>query len=106
MRKFVVLTDPDTAIGFRLAGVDVVEARSPEDARSMINSLSAKEDTGILAVNEDFLAAMDEKFMDKIEKMRRPIIIPVPSRAKGVDRKSYIERLLRKAIGYNVIMRR
>jgi V/A-type H+-transporting ATPase subunit F len=106
MRRFVVVTDPDTAVGFRLAGVDAVEARTPEEARGVIASLSAKEDTGILAVNEDFLAAMDEKFMDRIEKLRRPIVIPVPSGAKGADPRSYIERLLRKAIGYNVVMRR
>ncbi len=106
MRKFVVVTDPDTAIGFRLAGVDAIEARSPEEARGVIASLLARDDTGILAVNEDLLAALDEKFRDRIEKTRRPIVIPVPSTAKGVDKRSYIERLLRKAIGYNVVMRR
>jgi V/A-type H+-transporting ATPase subunit F len=106
MHRFVVVTDHDTAIGFRLAGVDVVEASSPESARDAIVALSAKDDTGILAVNEDFLLSLDEKFRDQIEKAHRPIIIPVPSRARGIDKRSYIERLLRKAIGYNIVMRR
>lgn len=106
MYRFIVVTDQDTAVGFRLAGVDVVEAGSPEEARAKIASLSARDDTGILAVNEDLLAALDEKSRDKLERMRMPIIIPVPSRAKGLDKRSYIERLLRKAIGYNIVMRR
>ena len=106
MYKFVVVTDPDTAAGFRLAGVDTFEAAGPEDARGIIMALIRKDDTGIIAVNEDYLSLLDEKLRERLEKLHRPITIPIPSRTKGLDRTSYIERLLRKAIGYNVVMRR
>jgi vacuolar-type H+-ATPase subunit F/Vma7 len=33
MYKFVVVTDHDTASGFRLAGVDVIEAPNLDEAR-------------------------------------------------------------------------
>jgi len=104
--KFVVVTDPDTAPGFRLAGVDVVEASSVEEAKKIIPSLLFKDDTGIVAVNEDFMASLDEKLMERIEKTHRPIIIPIPSRIRQIDRTDYIERLLRRAIGYNIVVRR
>ena len=106
MFKFVVVTDKDTASGFRLAGVDAFEASGPEDARNIITSLVHKDDTGIIAVDEEYLSLLDEKLREKLEKLPRPIIIPMPSRSKALDRRSYIERLLRKAIGYNVVMRR
>jgi len=104
--KFVVVTDPDTAPGFRLAGVDVVEASNVEEAKKIIPSLLFKDDTGIVAVNEDFMASLDEKLMERIEKTHRPIIIPIPSRIRQIDRTDYIERLLRRAIGYNIVVRR
>jgi V/A-type H+-transporting ATPase subunit F len=104
--KFVVVTDPDTAPGFRLAGVDVLEASNVEEAKKIIPSLLFKDDTGIVAVNEDFMASLDEKLMERIEKTHRPIIIPIPSRIRQIDRTDYIERLLRRAIGYNIVVRR
>jgi len=104
--KFVVVTDLDTASGFRLAGVDVLEAPTIEEAKRIITSLLFKDDTGIVAVNEDFIDAMDEKVMERIEKTYRPIVIPIPSRARRVDRAGYIERLLRRAIGYKIVVRR
>ncbi|MDO9036644.1 MAG: V-type ATP synthase subunit F [Methanoregula sp.] len=106
MFKFVVVTDRDRASGFRLAGVEVLEAGSLDDARKVIPPLLYKDDIGIVAVNEEFMLSLDEKLMDRIEKMHRPLIIPIPSKSKEVDRRTYIERLLRKAIGYNIVLKR
>jgi V/A-type H+-transporting ATPase subunit F len=96
MYKFVIVTDSDRASGFRLAGVEVLEAGSPEEAKKVISPLLYKDDIGIVAVNEEFM----------LEKLARPLIIPIPSKSKELDRRSYIERLLRKAIGYNIVLRR
>jgi V/A-type H+-transporting ATPase subunit F len=104
--KFVVVTDPETAPGFRLAGVEVLEAATVEDAKSIIPPLLFKDDTGIVAVNEDFMDSLDDKLMEKIEKLHRPIIIPIPSKTRQIDRTDYIERMLRRAIGYNIVVRR
>lgn len=107
MYKVVVVTDPETAAGFRLAGVEVVEVQKPEDANKTIQRLVYKDDTGILAVNEEYMTLLDEKTIKEIEKTHRPIIIPIPSVAiKSVDRMAYMERLLQKAIGYNIVIRR
>jgi V/A-type H+-transporting ATPase subunit F len=106
MYKFVVVTDRDRASGFRLGGVEVLEAGTLEEARKVIPPLLYKDDIGIVAVNEEFMLSLDEKLMDRIEKMHRPLIIPIPSKSKEVDRRTYIERLLRKAIGYNIVLKR
>jgi V/A-type H+-transporting ATPase subunit F len=106
MYKFVVVTDRDRASGFRLAGVDVLEAETIDEARKVIPPLLYKDDIGIVAVNEEFMLSLDEKLMDRIEKMHRPLIIPIPSKSREIDRRTYIERLLRKAIGYNIVLKR
>jgi len=86
--------------------VDVLEASTVEEAKSVIPPLLYKDDTGIVAVNEDFMASLDEKLVERIEKTHRPIIIPIPSRTHQIDRADYIERMLRRAIGYNIVVRR
>ncbi len=106
MYKFVVVTDQDRASGFRLAGVEVLEAGSLDEARKVIPPLLYKDDIGIVAVNEEFMLSLDEKMMDRIEKMHRPLIIPIPSKSREIDRRTYIERLMRKAIGYNIVLKR
>ncbi len=106
MYKFVIVTDSDRASGFRLAGVEVLEAGSIEEAKKIIPPLLYKDDIGIVAVNEEYMLSLDEKLMDRIEKMHRPLIIPIPSKSKEVDRRTYIEQLLRRAIGYNIVLKR
>jgi len=106
MYKFVIVTDSDRASGFRLAGAEVYEVQSTDEARTAIPPLLHKDDIGIVAVNEEYMLALDEKLMDRIEKMHRPLIIPIPAKSKEVDRRTYIERLLKKAIGYNIVLKR
>jgi V/A-type H+-transporting ATPase subunit F len=106
MYKIVVVTDPDSAPGFRLAGADVLEASCLDEAKKIIPPLIYKDDTGIVAISEDLMPALDEKMQEKIGKTYRPIIIPSPSRIKGIERTTYIERMLQRAIGYNIVIRR
>ncbi|KQC04330.1 MAG: ATPase [Methanoculleus sp. SDB] len=104
MYRFMIVTDPDSAPGFRMAGVDVIVASGVEEAGLLLPTLLLKDDTGIVAVNEDFMESIDEKLLDKIEKTYRPIIIPIPAGTKGMDRSNYVERLIRKAIGHNIVV--
>lgn len=106
MFKFVVVTDSETASGFRLAGADVVEVKEPGAAPDILSSLLYRDDMGIVAVNEEYLASMDEKLIARLEKNYRPIIIPIPVGMQRLDRTGYMERLLQRAIGYNIVIRR
>lgn len=105
MYKLIVLTDPDSAYGFRLSGVDVVEAGSLEAAKKALVSLVNDDDSGIIAVNENFMAAVDEHTKEKINKLYRPIVISIPA-PKTVDaqeqRLTYLSKLIRRAIGFEI----
>ena len=82
MYKLVVLTDPDTADGFRLAGVDVEVVDSAREAREQLASLVDDDESGIIAVNERLMAAIDERLQKKIDSIYRPIVVSLPIREK------------------------
>ncbi len=109
MYKLIVLTDADTADGFRLAGVDVEVADSDEQARRALNSLIDDDTSGIIAVNEKMMAAIDERTQKKIDSIYRPIVISLPIKEKlemGEDHRAYLARLIRRAIGFDITLRR
>ncbi|KAF5062334.1 V-type ATP synthase subunit F [anaerobic digester metagenome] len=106
MYRFMVLTDPDTAAGFRMAGVETQEATSIDEVKGLLASLMQDGETGIIAVNEDFVQGLDERLAARIEDSTRPIVIPIPGRSRQGGGMAAIEQLLRRAIGYSVVLRR
>lgn len=109
MYKLVVLTDSDSADGFRLAGVDVEVVESPEEARRKLASLVDEDSSGIIAVNERLMSCVDERLRKKIDSIYRPIVVSLPIREKlemGEDHRAYLSRLIRRAIGFDITLRR
>jgi len=107
--RLAVLTDPDTADGFRLAGVDVYEAETSEIARRVLSQLVDDDTTGIIAVNTEMMEAIDERLQRKIDTIYRPIVISLPITEKlriGEERGAYLSRLIRRAIGFDITLRR
>ncbi len=108
MYKLVVLTDPESAYGFKLGGVDVIEADSGEDARQKLISLINDDSSGIIAINEDFMAHIDERTRAKIDSIYRPIVVSIPSKTKIIiteERRKYLARLIRRAVGFDIRLR-
>jgi V/A-type H+-transporting ATPase subunit F len=107
--NLVVLTDPDNAGGFRLAGVDVVVAETITEARALLASMLDDDETGIIAINERLTEAIDERMAKKIESIYRPIVVSLPIREKlevASDHQAYLARLIRRAIGFDITLRR
>ena len=108
MYKVVVLTDPDNAAGFRLAGVDVETASSLPEAHAKLASLLDDDTAGIIVVNEVLTEAIDERMARKIESIYRPIVVSLPIRATlhvATDHQAYLARLIRRAIGFDITLR-
>jgi len=107
--RLIVLTDPETADGFRLAGVDVEIVESDAFVRERLNRLLDDEASGIIAVNEQMMSAIDERTQKKIDSIYRPLVISLPIREKlafGEDHRAYLARLIRRAIGFDITLRR
>lgn len=105
MYRVVVITDSESALGFRLGGVTVVASGSAEDAKRQLVSLINDDTSGIIAISEDYMAAIDERTREKIDSIYRPIVVPIPSRKQlqeTEERREYLRRLIRRAVGFDI----
>lgn len=109
MYKLVVLTDAENADGFRLAGVDVEVATTSDEARRKLNALVDDDNSGIIAVNESMMSSIDERLQKKIDSIYRPIVVSLPLKEmlhEEEDHRAYLSRLIRRAIGFDITLRR
>jgi V/A-type H+/Na+-transporting ATPase subunit F len=105
MYKVAVITDAETATGFRLAGVEVREADTPERALELIREYTAA-GYGLIAVNEDLLHGTEDARTRLMRDRDLPLIVPLPpARAHLESGEAYISRLVKEHIGFAVKLR-
>lgn len=109
MAKLIAFTDPDTALGFRLAGIEAVEVASAEDAAERLLAALKARESGVVIYNEEYQAALPEKSRDMLDESITPVFFAVPVARAGMSgeaREVYLARLLRRAIGYQLKIKR
>lgn len=100
-----VITDLETATGFRLAGVEVREAA---DAKSALEHLRAlvSVDYGLVAMNEDLLKDAEHEVSRLMRDRDLPIIVPFPAAKAQIESgEDYVARLVKEHIGFYVKLR-
>ena len=80
-----VIGDNDMVTGFRLVGVEGVEASSSDEASQALNTALARNDLAIIVISEEF--SSQPQLRETIEKVRNerrtPLILELPnSKAK------------------------
>lgn len=111
MAKIIVLTDHDTGLGFQLAGVEVMKVASSDEAATKMRDLMKDREVGLIILNEEFITGLSEGMQKKIEGSNYPVFVPIPAakhwgKEKEKEREEYILRLIRRAIGYQLKIRR
>jgi V/A-type H+-transporting ATPase subunit F len=109
MARLIVITDPDTALGFRLAGVDVDEAPTPGAGGELLLSRLRAREAEIVVYNEEYATALPEKTRAALEDSLVPVFFAIPvaqARRAGEPREQYLARLLRRAIGDQLKIKR
>jgi V/A-type H+-transporting ATPase subunit F len=103
--RVAVITDSETATGFRLAGLEVFEAETPEGVMGALREV-LREDYGLVAVKEDLLAGAQEEIRRAMRGRDLPVIVPFPApRAQRESGEEYIARLVKEHIGFYVKLR-
>jgi V/A-type H+-transporting ATPase subunit F len=103
--KVIVITNSESTFGFQLAGVDVFKANEPSEARKLLIDFINDDQSGIIAIDEDLMEAIDDRLKNKIDKLYRPIVVPIPSKKKidvGAERAAYVQSLIRRAVGFDI----
>ncbi len=109
MAKLVAITDPDTALGFRLAGIEAVEVANAEDAAERLLAALKAREPGVVIYNEEYQAALPEKSRAVLDESITPVFFAIPVARAGMAgeaREVYLARLLRRAIGYQLKIKR
>lgn len=105
MHKVVVLTDAETATGYRLAGV-AVRVSDPEHARGALEELIESDAYGLVVVDEGLVPDPVSVTERTMRGRDLPVLLPVPSLGASFeedgDVESYMKDLVRNAIGFDV----
>ncbi|HSN92633.1 MAG TPA: V-type ATP synthase subunit F [Anaeromyxobacteraceae bacterium] len=103
-RRLAVVVRPGDALGFRLAGVRV-EVAPPGGEAALFRTLVAEPELGVLAVEEEVLAAASARLLRRARERGLPVILPfaLPRRWSEEGRgRAYVAALIRRAVGYGV----
>ena len=105
--KIAVLTDAESASGFRLAGLEVHVAAGLEEAEAKLKELVRREDIALLAVDQGLVEDPQALLARELRGRALPVVLPFPSLGfafgeEGADAKGYIRRLVKSTIGYEI----
>ncbi|MDF0664774.1 MAG: V-type ATP synthase subunit F [Nitrospira sp.] len=109
MASLIVITDPDSALGFRLAGVEATEVSVKEEGAERLLTLLRAKEPGIVIYNDEYRTGLSEKSQVELEESVSPVFYAMPisqARGGGESREHYLARLLRRAIGYQLKLKR
>jgi vacuolar-type H+-ATPase subunit F/Vma7 len=109
MRNIVALVDGDMALGFRLAGIGGKAAETPEELQRSSESLLADPEVRLVLVDESLFRQLPERLQRKLADSRSPVFVPIPAfrpSEGALKPEEYVARLMRRAIGYQIKIRR
>jgi V/A-type H+/Na+-transporting ATPase subunit F len=102
--SLLILTRPGDGLGFRLAGARVEEI-APGEEQDRLPALLATPGLGVVAADEEILAAVPGPLLGRSARGGLPVIFPFapPQRLHEPGHAAaYVGELLRRAIGYHV----
>ena len=109
MYRLTVISSPDYAYGFRLAGANVIEARNRDEAKRILISAINDDESGVIAVEEGFMSEIDASLQAKIERLYRPIVIsiPTPKKIEEIDAgRKYLSSFIKRAVGFDIKLKK
>lgn len=103
--KIGVLTDAETASGYRIAGLEAVTATPQEATRKLVEMIESNR-YALVAVDQRLLADPN-KATERVMRGRRvPVLLSLPNLldtfSGGGDAKAYMRQLVRETIGFDI----
>ncbi|MFC4640456.1 V-type ATP synthase subunit F [Deinococcus hohokamensis] len=104
--RVAVLSDAETATGYRLAGAQVIEA-TPETALRTLEQAITEGGFGLIAVDTGLIPDPATATARVMRGRDLPILLPIPSlrdafASDAVDAKAYMGKLVRDTIGFDI----
>lgn len=102
-----VVARPETARGFRLAGLPVRPAADAPGAEEVIRRLAEEADVAVIFVQRELFDSLGEGLRRTLEATSVPVVVPFPdpSWEEAGPSEEWVVELLRRAVGYRVQLR-
>jgi vacuolar-type H+-ATPase subunit F/Vma7 len=98
-----VIGDSDMVTGFRLVGVEGVEANSVDEARQMLDTALARNDLAILIISEELSSQPQlHEIIDKVHHERKDLLIVEIPGSKGKTSAVHMSDIISKTLGVRV----
>jgi vacuolar-type H+-ATPase subunit F/Vma7 len=101
----MVITTPDLAPGFQLAGVETLAVDSAAEAETILRRLLAGGEASLIVVRQALLQALDIRLQRQAESSYQPIVMALPDAAPtlttGTHRR-HLSELIRRIIGFQI----
>ncbi len=101
----VIVSPPELAAGFRLAGVAVRVAADPIEAGAVLEQIVADGERGVVAVYEPYLAALDDEARRRLDSSVSPVVVGLPTGLGAGEeggRRALLVARLQRAVGYRI----
>jgi V/A-type H+-transporting ATPase subunit F len=103
--KIGVLTDAETASGYRLAGLEAVTA-TPAEAAARLSEMILCNQYALIAVDESLLKDPNRAAERTMRGRSAPVLLTLPNLlaafSGGGDAKAYMRSLVRETIGFDI----
>ena len=105
--KIGVVTDPESAAGYRLAGLETTVAADSASARETLARMVEQGDYALIAVNEALLSDPYQAVRREMRGRSLPVLLAVPSpgapvATEGGDAEAHMRRLILATIGHEI----
>ena len=105
MGRLIVITTPDLAPGFQLAGVETFAVDSAAQAEDVLRTLLAGGEASLIAVRQELLQAIDPRLRRQLDTSSSPVVMAIPGGTPtrpGEEHRQRIAELIRRAIGFHI----
>ena len=98
-----VIGDSDMITGFRLVGIEGIEASTTDEVREALHKALARSDVGVIIISEAFFT--DPSMRQEVDKVRQehvtPLIVEIPG-SKGTANKMQLSDMISKILGIKI----
>lgn len=105
MARLMVVTTPDNATGFQLAGAETFSVDSPDQAEQILAELLGGHEASLIVIRQDLLQAVSSRLQRQAADSYEPLVMAIPGVGPAVqanDRRQHISELIRRAIGFHI----
>jgi V/A-type H+-transporting ATPase subunit F len=100
--EFFVIGDPDTVLGFSLAGIDGIDVRDSRQGLAAIKETLGNQDIGILLITERIAHELRPEIDSIMISRKFPLIVEIPDVKGPLEEKATISDLVKSAIGIKI----